>query len=59
MLQALQQQQVIDTVYQFLWMVYGLVVRAFGLEYEGREFESRSMHLRPETKLWRQEALSL
>ena len=34
-----------------LWMVYSLVVRALGLEYGGREFESRSLHLRPETKL--------
>ena len=32
-------------------MVYSLVVRACGLEYGGREFESRSLHLKPETKL--------
>ena len=30
-----------------LWMVYSLVVRARGLEYGGREFESRSLHLKP------------
>ena len=34
-----------------MWMVYSLVVRARGLEYGGREFESRSLHLKPETKL--------
>ena len=33
------------------WMVYSLVVREHGLEYMGREFESRSLHLKPETKL--------
>ena len=32
-------------------MVYSLVVRARGLEYGGRELESRSLHLKPETKL--------
>ena len=32
-------------------MVYSLVVRACGLEYGGREFESRSLHLKSETKL--------
>ena len=32
-------------------MVYSLVLRARGLEYGGREFESRSLHLKPETKL--------
>ena len=32
-------------------MVYSLVVRARGLEYGGREFESQSLHLKPETKL--------
>ena len=31
-------------------MVYSLVVRASGLGYGGREFESRSLHLKPETK---------
>ena len=34
-------------------MVYSLVVRARGLEYGVREFESRSLHLKPETKLRR------
>ena len=33
-----------------LRMVYSLVVRAVGLEYGGREFKSRSLHLKPETK---------
>ena len=32
-------------------MVYSLVARSFGLEYGGREFNSRSLHLKPETKL--------
>ena len=32
-------------------MVHSLVVRARGLEYGGREFESRSLHLKPETEL--------
>ena len=32
-------------------MVYSLVVRVCGLEYGGREFESRRLHLKPETKL--------
>ena len=32
-------------------MVYSRVVRAHGLEYGGREFESRSLHLKPEIKL--------
>ena len=32
-------------------MVYSLVVRACGLEYGGREFKSRSLHLKPETEL--------
>ena len=32
-------------------MVYSLVVRARGLEYGGLELESRSLHLKPETKL--------
>ena len=34
-----------------MWMVYSLVVRVCGLEYGGREFESRSLHLKLETKL--------
>ena len=46
----------LDVKYNFyyvatLWMVYSLAVRARGLEYGGREFESWSLHLRPETKL--------
>ena len=32
------------------WMVYGLVVRARVNEYGGCEFESRSLHWKPETK---------
>ena len=39
-------------------MVYSLVVRARGLEYGGREFESRSLHLKPETKLRLERGLS-
>ena len=39
-------------------MVYSLVVRARGLEYGGREFESRSLHLKPETKLREERGLS-
>ena len=39
-------------------MVYSLVVRAFGLEYGGREFKSRSLHLKPETKLREERGLS-
>ena len=39
-------------------MVYSLVVRACGLEYGGREFESRSLHLKPETKLREERGLS-
>ena len=39
-------------------MVYSLVVRAHGLEYGGREFESRSLHLKPETKLREERGLS-
>ena len=34
-----------------MWKVYSLVVRARGLAYGGREFESRSLLLKPETKL--------
>ena len=34
-----------------MWMVYSLVVRVRGLEYGDREFEYRSLHLKPETKL--------
>ena len=41
-----------------LWMVYSLVVRARGLEYVGREFEYRSLHLKPETKLREERGLS-
>ena len=33
-----------------VYQIYSLVVRARGLEYGGREFESRSLHLNPETK---------
>ena len=40
------------------WMVYSLGVRARGLEYGGREFESRSLHLKPETKLCEERGLS-
>ena len=39
-------------------MVYSLVVRARDLEYGGCEFESRSLHLRPETKLHEERGLS-
>ena len=39
-------------------MVYSLVVRACGLEYGGREFKSRSLHLKPETKLCEERGLS-
>ena len=31
-------------------MVYSLLVSTFNLEYGGREFESRSLHLKPETE---------
>ena len=42
-----------------VWMVHSLVVRAArGLEYGGREFESRSLHLKPETKLREERGLS-
>ena len=37
---------------------YSLVVRARGLEYGGCEFESRSLHLKPETKLREERGLS-
>ena len=40
------------------WMVYSLVVRGRGLEYGGREIESRSLHLKPETKLREERGLS-
>ena len=46
---------------QYIWNVdgvYSLVVRACGLEYGGREFESRSLHLKPETKLREERGLS-
>ena len=39
-------------------MVFSLVVRARGLEYGGREFESRSLHLKPETQLREERGLS-
>ena len=39
-------------------MVYSLVVRARGLEYGGREFKSRSLHWKPETKLREERGLS-
>ena len=39
-------------------MVYSLVVRARGLEYGGREFKSRSLHLKPETELHEERGLS-
>ena len=35
-----------------------VVVRARGLEYVGREFESRCLHLKPETKLGEERGLS-
>ena len=41
-----------------VWMVYTQVVGARGLEYGGREFESRSLHLKPETKLREKRGLS-
>ena len=40
-------------------MVYSLVVRALGLEYGGREFEFRSLHLDPETKLREEKGVML
>ena len=39
-------------------MVHSLVVRARGLKYGGREFESRSLHWKPETKLHEERGLS-
>ena len=39
-------------------MVYSLVVREHGLEYGGREFKSRSLHLKPETELHEERGLS-
>ena len=39
-------------------MVYSLGVKARSLEYGGREFESRSLHLKPETKLCEERGLS-
>ena len=38
--------------------VYSPVVGARGLEYGGREFESRSLHLKPETNLREERGLS-
>ena len=38
--------------------MYGLVVKARGLEYGGHEAESRSLHLKPETKLCDERGLS-
>ena len=40
------------------WMVYRLVVRARDLEYGGHEFKSRSLPLKPETKLHEERGLS-
>ena len=37
---------------------YSLVVRVRGLEYGGHEFESRSLHLKPEIKLHEERGLS-
>ena len=39
-------------------MVYSLVVRVRGLEYGGRGFESRHLHLKPETKLREERGLA-
>ena len=39
-------------------MVYSLGVRARGLEYGGRELESRSLHIKPKTKLRVERGLS-
>ena len=39
-------------------MVYSLVVRACGLEYGGREFVSRGLPLKSETKLREERELS-
>ena len=39
--------------------VYCLVVRVCGLEYGGCEFEYRSLHLRPETKLCEEKEVML
>ena len=39
-------------------MVHSLVVRARGIEYGGCDFESRSLHLKPETKLCEERGLS-
>ena len=39
-------------------MVYSLVVREGGLELGGREFESRSLHLKLETELLEEKGLS-
>ena len=39
-------------------MVYSLVVRACGLVYGGREFDPRSLHLKPETQLREERGLS-
>ena len=47
-----------SAIYLCTWMVYSLVVRARGLEYGGREVESRSLHLKPETKLREERGLS-
>ena len=49
-----------NTNYSFsdLWMVYRSVVGASGLEYGGREFESRSLRLKPETELREESGLS-
>ena len=39
-------------------MVYSLLVQAHGLMLESREFESQSLHLKPETKLREERGLS-
>ena len=39
-------------------MVYSLVVRASGLEHGGREFESRSLHVKQDAKLCEERGLS-
>ena len=48
----------VTSIYNKMWMVYSLVVRARGLEYGGREFKSQSLHLKPETELREERGLS-
>ena len=55
---AQEQIKMLRDIPATLWMVYSLVVRARGLEYGGREFESRSLHLKPETELREERGLS-